>query len=150
MSNAAVIERRWAEFLNRVNRRWPQLTDDDLATLDSGVDVFVGRIREKTGERRETIEKVLGDLSSRGSADVSSGTAPLRERPRPARFESNGAHRGALEDQGESVAGSEQEMSEGQACQSPATASNPKFGFGLLVGLVVGLAVRCCSAVQDV
>src|SRR5205085_6383595 len=69
--NAQELQGQWNRVRGQVKEKWGQLTDDDLQIQGGNVDQLVGRIQQKTGEARETIERYLTDLTSRGSSTIS-------------------------------------------------------------------------------
>src|SRR3954451_12009499 len=68
--NAQELQGQWNKLRGQVKERWGQLTDDDLQIHGGNVDQLVGRIQQRTGETRESIEKFLGNLTARGSTAV--------------------------------------------------------------------------------
>src|SRR5947209_9695034 len=72
--NAQELQGQWNKLRGQVKERWGQLTEDDLQIQGGNIDQLVGRIQQKTGEGRESIEKYLGELTSRGSSTVASAT----------------------------------------------------------------------------
>src|SRR3954452_5803680 len=68
--NAQELQGQWNKLKGQVKERWGQLTDDDLQMQGGNVDQLVGRIQQRTGETRESIERYLTDLTSRGSSAV--------------------------------------------------------------------------------
>ncbi len=54
-------EGRWDQLKGKAQQTWGDLTDDDLDVAEGNYDEFVGRIKERTGESREEIEKRLND-----------------------------------------------------------------------------------------
>jgi uncharacterized protein YjbJ (UPF0337 family) len=69
--NAQELQGQWDTLRGQVKDRWGQLTDDDLQIQEGNVDQLVGRIQQRTGEGRETIEQFLGELAARGSSIIS-------------------------------------------------------------------------------
>lgn len=39
-----------------IKKKWGKMTDDDLTEASGNLDILVGRIQERSGERREAIE----------------------------------------------------------------------------------------------
>lgn len=52
-------EGRWDQLKGKAKQTWGDLTDDDLDTAEGEYDEFVGRIKEKTGETAEEIDRRL-------------------------------------------------------------------------------------------
>ena len=69
--NAQELQGQWNNLRGQVKQKWGQLTDDDLQIHQGNVDQLVGRIQQKTGEGRESIEKFLGELTSKGASTIS-------------------------------------------------------------------------------
>jgi uncharacterized protein YjbJ (UPF0337 family) len=142
MNNAQEFQALWTSFLCRVKRRWRQLTDDDLALLDSSVEQFVVRVQEKTGQGREGIERALGSLSKRGSGRMPGAVAALGASAQAVPCYHNSAANGAGSVLGKGAIDTHEEAS-GKAKRTPAD-----FGLGMVAGLLVALAVRCACG-QD-
>jgi len=52
-------EGRWDQLKGKAKQSWGQLTDSDLDVAEGNYDEFIGRIKERTGETQEEIEKRL-------------------------------------------------------------------------------------------
>jgi uncharacterized protein YjbJ (UPF0337 family) len=50
---------RWDQLKGRAKQAWGDLTDDDLDVAEGNMDELIGRIRERTGETAESIERRL-------------------------------------------------------------------------------------------
>lgn len=50
---------RWDQLKGKAKQAWGDLTDDDLDVAEGNYDELIGRIKERTGESREEIEKRL-------------------------------------------------------------------------------------------
>jgi len=146
--NAQELQGQWNNLRGQVKSKWGQLTDDDLQIHGGNIDQLVGRIQQKTGEGREAIEKFLSDLTSRGSAGVSSAAEAVgnfaqqagdRLRDQYGQFASQARDQyGNLMNQARDRYDYAQDIVRHNPGQSVATA----FGVGLVVGVVVGLALR--------
>jgi len=146
--NAQELQGQWNSLRGRVKEKWGQLTDDDLQIQGGNVDQLVGRIQQKTGEGREAIERFLGDLTSRGGSAVSSTAEAVGN------FAQNAGDRlrdqyGHLSDQARMQYGQwAEEARDRYASAQDVVRHNPgqsvaaAFGVGLVVGVVVGLAIR--------
>jgi len=55
--NSDTIKGKLKQLSGEIKRKWGQLTDDDLVQANGNVEKLVGRIQERTGERRDAIEK---------------------------------------------------------------------------------------------
>jgi uncharacterized protein YjbJ (UPF0337 family) len=54
---------KWHQLKGEIKRRWWKVTDDDLTEAEGDMKKLVGKIQERTGERREAIEKWLDSQS---------------------------------------------------------------------------------------
>jgi uncharacterized protein YjbJ (UPF0337 family) len=52
-------EGRWEQLKGRVKSTWGAMTDDDFAQAKGDYEALVGRIKERTGQTREEIERRL-------------------------------------------------------------------------------------------
>jgi uncharacterized protein YjbJ (UPF0337 family) len=63
--NTLEIKGDWNIMKGTLKQKWAKLTDDDLQFVEGKAEELVGRIQKRTGESRETIEKVLQDSHSK-------------------------------------------------------------------------------------
>jgi uncharacterized protein YjbJ (UPF0337 family) len=70
--NVQGLQGHWNQMKGEIRRKWGQLTEDDLNWSGGNIDQLVGRIQQRTGETRETIEKFLNHLTREGGSAVSS------------------------------------------------------------------------------
>jgi uncharacterized protein YjbJ (UPF0337 family) len=146
--NAQELQGQWNSLRGRVKEKWGQLTDDDLQMHGGNVDQLVGKIQQKTGEGRESIERFLTDLTSKGSSAISQAAEAVgtyaqqagdRLRDQYGRLSSQARDQyGQIADRAMEGYDQAQDMVRHNPAQSVAAA----FGVGLAVGLVVGLALR--------
>jgi uncharacterized protein YjbJ (UPF0337 family) len=135
--NAQELQGQWNRVRGQVKEKWGQLTDDDLQIQGGNVDQLVGRIQQKTGEARETIEKYLSDLTSRGSSAISQATEAVSSYAQQAGERLRDRY-GDVADQARERFDQAQDLVRHNPTQSVAAA----FGVGLVAGLIVGLALR--------
>jgi uncharacterized protein YjbJ (UPF0337 family) len=135
--NAQELQGQWNTLRGRVRERWGQLTDDDLQMQGGNVDQLVGRIQQKTGETRETIERYLNDLTARGGSAVAQATEAIGQYAQQAGDRLRERY-GDFADQARERLDSARDVVRENPSQSLAAA----FGVGLLAGLIVGLALR--------
>lgn len=137
MINAQEIQGQWNKIRGQVKEKWGQLTDDDLALQGGNVDQLIGRIQQKTGEGREAIEKFLGNLTSGGASAVSQVAEAARGYASRAgeRFREGYGQVGDM-------ARERYAMAEDMVRHNPGQSVAAAFGVGLVVGLVVGIALR--------
>lgn len=146
--NAQELQGQWNTLRGRVKEKWGQLTDDDLQIQGGNVDQLVGKIQQKTGEGREAIEKFLGELTSRGGSAVSQAAEAVGNFAQRAGdrlrdqyghvADQASAQYGHLADQARERYDDAQDVVRHNPGQSLAAA----FGVGLMLGVVVGLAIR--------
>jgi uncharacterized protein YjbJ (UPF0337 family) len=144
MINAQEIQGNWNKIRGQVKEKWGQLTDDDLAIQGGNVDQLVGRIQQRTGEGRERIEKFLGELTAKGSEGVARITETAREFAHQAGTVAQDAGERIREGYGQVAEGAREryEMAEDMVRHNPAQSVAAAFGVGIVVGLIVGMALR--------
>lgn len=135
--NAQELQGQWTSLRGRVKEKWGQLTDDDLSIHGGNVDQLVGKIQQRTGEARESIEKYLTELTSHGSSAVAQAAEAVGNYAQQAgeRVREQYGHfaeqaRGGFDRAQETVR------------HNPGQSLVAAFGVGLVAGLVVGLALR--------
>jgi uncharacterized protein YjbJ (UPF0337 family) len=135
--NAQELQGQWNRLKGQVKEKWGQLTDDDLNITGGNVDQLVGKIQQKTGVARDTIEKFLNDLTSHGSSAVAQAAQAVGDFAHQAG--------GRIRENYENVSGQVRdryEVAEDIVRHNPAQSVAAAFGIGLVAGLVVGLALR--------
>jgi len=135
--NAQALQGQWNKLRGQVKEHWGQLTDDDLQIHGGNIDQLVGRIQQKTGESRDSIEKFLTELTSRGSSAVAQTAEAVSN------FAQQAGER--LRDRYGDIADGARErfdMASDVVRQNPSQSVAAAFGVGLVAGLIVGLALR--------
>jgi len=135
--NAQVLQGQWNNLRGQVKERWGQLTDDDLQIQGGNVDQLVGKIQQRTGESRESIEKFLTDLTGRGASAVAQATEAVSNFAQQTGDRLRDRY-GDLSEQARDRLDMAQDVVRHNPSQSVAAA----FGVGLVAGLIVGLALR--------
>jgi len=135
--NVQELQGQWNKLRGQVKEHWGQLTDDDLQIHGGNIDQLVGRIQQRTGESRESIEKFLTDLTGRGSAVVSQAAEAVSQFAQQAGDRLRDRY-GDIADQARDRYDQAQDIVRQNPSQSLAAA----FGVGLVAGLIVGLALR--------
>jgi uncharacterized protein YjbJ (UPF0337 family) len=59
MMNNDSIKGKWHQLKGEIKRKWGKITDDDLTEAEGNVEKLIGKIQERSGERRDAIEKWL-------------------------------------------------------------------------------------------
>jgi len=135
--NAQELQGQWNKLKGQVKERWGQLTDDDLQIQGGNVDQLVGRIQQRTGETRESVEKFLTDLTGRGASVVAQATEAVSN------FTQQAGDR--LRDRYGDVAEQARDRFDGvqdHVRHNPGQSVAAAFGIGVVAGLIVGLALR--------
>jgi uncharacterized protein YjbJ (UPF0337 family) len=137
MVNAQVLQGQWNQVRGELKKKWGQLTDDDLRFSNGNIDQLVGKIQERTGAAREAIEHFLGEATSQGASAVAEAAGQVGQY---ARFAGDQVREGynRISDQFGRGYDYSQEMIRENPGRSLATA----FGVGILLGVVVGMALR--------
>ncbi len=137
MVNAQVLQGQWNQVRGELKKKWGQLTDDDLRFNNGNLDQLVGKIQQRTGEAREAIEQFLGEVSAQGASAVAQAAGQVGQY---ARYAGEQAREGynRISDQFGRGYDYSQEMIRENPGRSLATA----FGVGILLGVVVGMALR--------
>jgi len=135
--NAQELHGQWNRLRGQVKEKWGQLTDDDLQMQGGNVDQLIGRIQQRTGEGRETIERYLNDLTSRGASAISQAAESVGQYAHQAGDRLR-EHYGQFADQ----ARERYDMAQDVVRQNPTQSVAAAFGVGLVAGLIVGLALR--------
>ena len=55
--NSDKFKGKWHQLKGEVKRKWGKMTDDDLTESEGDMEKLMGRIQQRTGEKREAIEK---------------------------------------------------------------------------------------------
>lgn len=61
--NKVELKGHWHEIKGKLKQQWGELTDDDLIYTEGQEEQLIGRIQQRTGRRREEIQKTLEDLT---------------------------------------------------------------------------------------
>jgi len=144
MINAQEMQGKWNKIRGQVKQKWGQLTDDDLTLQGGNVDQLVGRIQQKTGEGREAIERFLGELTSRGAGGVTQVAESAREAAQHAGSMVQEAGERIRERYGDVADEARErfEQAEEMVRSNPGQSVAAAFGFGLVLGLAFGIALR--------
>jgi len=137
MVNAQQLQGQWNQVRGQLKKKWGQLSDDDLRFANGNIDQLVGRIQTKTGEAREAIEQYLTDLTSQGASMASQAAETVGQYANYAGEQVREGYNRISDQLGRGYDVS-QEMIRDNPGRSIATA----FGAGVLLGVVVGMALR--------
>lgn len=148
MVNTQILQGQWNQVRGQLKKKWGQLTEDDLKFSSGNVDQLIGRIQQKTGEARDAIEGFLDELTSDGASAISQAAGTAGEYARHAAEQAReGYHRVAEQarDRYNRISdqfGEQYEMSRDLIRDHPAQSVATAFGLGIVLGIVVGVAIR--------
>ena len=126
----------WNSFIGGVQKKYSDITGDDLASVKGNIQQMAGVIQRKTGQAREEIEKYLQTLTSDASGAMNHVTEVAGNL-------ANKANEG-LRDGYNYVAEKSQEGYEsarGIVKEKPVETLAIAFGIGVVAGLVAGCSV---------
>ena len=137
MVNAQALQGQWNQIRGELKKKWGQLTDDDLRFSNGNIDQLVGKIQQRTGEAREAIEQYLTEATSQGASAISQAAGQVGQY---ARYAGEQAREGynRISDQ----FGRGYEYSQDMIRENPGRSIATAFGVGVLLGVVVGMALR--------
>ena len=59
--NEDTVKGQWKQLKGEIKAKWGQVTDNDLLEAEGNVDKLVGTIQERSGQKRDEIQKWLKD-----------------------------------------------------------------------------------------
>jgi uncharacterized protein YjbJ (UPF0337 family) len=148
MVNTQVLQGQWNQIRGQLKKKWGQLTDDDLRLGNGNIDQLVGRIQQKTGEARDVVEGFIDELTSQGASAVSQAAETAGHYVRSAAEGARENYQRAAERAREGYNRISGELERGYDMSRDMIRDNPTrsvataFGVGVLLGVVVGLALR--------
>jgi len=137
MVNAQTLQGSWNEIKGKLRNKWGQLSGDELQSFNGNVDQLVGMIQRKTGEARSSVEHYLEELTANGASAFSQASEAVRE------YATQAA--GAVQESSKRAADSVKkgyDDAEEMIRQRPGESAAVCFGVGVLVGVVLGVALR--------
>jgi uncharacterized protein YjbJ (UPF0337 family) len=137
MVNEQQLSGQWNQVRGALRKKWSELTEDDLRAGNGNVDQLVSRIQHRTGEARDAIENFLDEAASQGASMVAQAKERVGEYVESA---SNQLSQGFNRISGQLGRG--YEASEELIRDNPGTSIATAFGIGVLLGVVVGIALR--------
>ena len=137
MVNAQALQGQWSQIRGELKKKWGQLTDDDLRFANGNIDQLVGKIQQRTGEAREAIEQFLTEATSQGSAAISQAAGQVGQYARYAGDQMREGYNRISDQFGRGY-----EYSQDMVRENPGRSIATAFGVGVLMGVVVGLALR--------
>jgi len=137
MVNAQVLQGQWNQIRGELKKRWGQLTEDDLRFSNGNIDQLVGKIQSRTGEAREAIEQFLSEATSQGASAVAQAAGQVGQYARYAGDQMREGYNRISDQFGRSY-----EVSQDMIRENPGRSVATAFGVGILLGVVVGMALR--------
>ena len=137
MVNAQVLQGQWNQVRGELKKKWGQLTEDDLRFTNGNIDQLIGRIQSKTGEARDAIEKFLNEVTSQGGSMVSQAAEQVGQYARYAGDQMREGYNRISDQFGRGY-----EYSQDVIRENPGRSIATAFGVGVLLGVVVGMALR--------
>jgi len=133
--NVQGLQGQWNQLKGEVKKKWGQLSDDDLRWTNGNIDQLIGRIQERTGEKREAIEKYFDQLTSQGASAFSSAVETVGQAANQA---TNRIREGysQVSETARDQYGNARELVVRNPMQWVAAA----FGIGFLAGMIAGYA----------
>lgn len=138
--NIQELKGQWNQLTGQMKKKWGNLTDDDLKIAGGNVDMVIGKIQQKTGEARETVEKYINELSSKASHEAGSDSGYAATAKDYVAQAADSAREYASQ-ANEHLKGSYEKV-ERTVKDSPVPVMAAAFGVGVLVGLLVAPSVR--------
>ena len=65
---------KWNVLKGEIKRKWGKVTDNDLLEAEGDLDKLIGKIQERSGDHKESVQRWL---KSRGYSPTSSRVASL-------------------------------------------------------------------------
>ena len=137
MVNAQALQGQWNQIRGELKKKWGQLTEDDLRFNNGNIDQLVGKIQQRTGEAREAIEQFLTEATSQGASAISQAAGQVGQYARHAGEQMREGYNRISDQFGRSY-----EYSQDMIRENPGRSIATAFGVGVLLGVVVGMALR--------
>jgi uncharacterized protein YjbJ (UPF0337 family) len=137
MVNAQVLQGQWNQIRGQLKKNWSELTEDDLKLTSGNIDQLIGRIQHRTGEAREAVEAFLSDATAKGANLASQASEAVGQYTRYASDQVREGYNRISDQFGRSY-----EMSQEVVREHPGRSIATAFGVGVLLGIVVGVALR--------
>ncbi|MDG3002366.1 CsbD family protein [Paludisphaera mucosa] len=154
-ANLQNLQGQWNQLKGDVKKKWAQLTDDDLRWTNGNVDQLIGRIQERTGEKREQIEKYFDTLMSEGSSMLSNAVENVGQAASQATNRLREGYSKLSDQAGEQLGHARELVGEqyGQArelvIRNPVQWVAAAFGVGFLAGIIAGYTSSAVSHQQQ-
>jgi ElaB/YqjD/DUF883 family membrane-anchored ribosome-binding protein len=137
MANHQSLDGHWNELVAQLRARWEALTPEDLQALKGNADRLIGFIQGKTGEARESVERVIAELTAGGAEKFEQASEAAQQFAQRVASESSQRATDAAD-----ALRHQYREAEGAIRRHPGEAAAICFGAGIVVGVLVGLALR--------
>jgi len=137
MVNSQTLQGHWNEIKGKLRTKWGQLSNDELQSFNGNVEQLVGMIQRKTGEARSSVEHYLEELTSNGASAITQATETVREYAQQAAGAVQEGSKQAMENMRRGY-----DEAEGMIRSRPGESAAVCFGVGVLVGALLGIALR--------
>jgi uncharacterized protein YjbJ (UPF0337 family) len=134
MSTQEKVVGNWNQLKGKIKQHWGQLTDDELSEVEGNIDQLIGLVQQKTGEARQSVERVITKLNQDAGGAFTQATETARQYAEQA----TEALRGTA-DQLRERGMQGYEDAQAMVRRRPAESVAMAFGTGLVIGLIVGL-----------
>jgi len=137
MVSADVLQRNWNEVQGKLRQRWGQLDEGQLRSFEGTVDELVATIQRSTGESAEAIEHYLDQVAVGTTSRLGKATESARHAVD--RMTETGRHyaHSTVESMRDRYTGTQETIR-----HNPTRSVAAAFGVGIVVGLMVGVAMR--------
>ncbi|AMV38346.1 CsbD family protein [Planctomyces sp. SH-PL62] len=153
--NLQNLQGQWNQLKGEVKKKWGQLTDDDLRWTNGNVDQLIGRIQERTGEKREQIEKYFDGLLSEGSSMLSNAVETVGHAANQATNRIREGYSQVSDQAGEQLghvremAGEQLGHAREMVIRNPVQWVAAAFGIGFMAGMIAGYTSSAVSHQQQ-
>ncbi len=154
-ANLQNLQGQWNQLKGEVKKKWAQLTDDDLRWTNGNVDQLIGRIQERTGEKREQIEKYFDTLTAEGASALSNAVETVGHAATQATNRLREGYNKLSDQAGEKlgamseVAGEQYGHAREMVVRNPVQWVAAAFGIGFLAGMIAGYTSSAASQPQQ-
>jgi len=63
--NGDQFKGKWIQFKGELKKHWGKLTDDDLVQIEGNYDMFIGRVQQRYGDKKEEVVRWADDWYQR-------------------------------------------------------------------------------------
>ena len=136
METNEAIQGTWNEIAGAVQKKYSQITGDDLSAVKGNIQQLAGVIQRKTGQAREEVESFLKSISSKSADAVGSASHLASEYLDKASENIRGGYEYAVDATQESYENARETVR-----TRPAEAVAIAFGAGVAVGILGALSM---------